>query len=145
MSESNSSTSLVNKIIDLAKYWPSVCFAFAAPSGYLLLGPKEHKVFILANPDLIEISPSLNPEIGLMFLYLSSIVLTAFLRAFLSPVQDWWYEKKVIRHRIINNPLWTTSKPKPKLSRETIIARIIFVSVLIALIALIVLILRLIF
>ncbi len=118
MTESNNSTGLINKVIDLAKYWPSICFAFAAPSGYLLFGSKSHKAFILANPDLIELNPTLNPEIGLIFLYLSSIVLTAFLRALLSPVQDWWYEKKVIRHRKIHDPLSSIggkSKHKPTL------------------------------
>ncbi len=92
MSESKI-VSVINQIIAVILFRPSVSVILSAPSAFLLFAPKEYTDFLLNNAN---ISEKLNPWIGLMFLYfgmgfmvyVSTIILRIVFHRLI-----WWYRR----------------------------------------------------
>ena len=94
MSESkNPIASIINQIVTLLLFWPSVLFILTAPSAFLLFAPKKYTDLFLNNPNLSE---NLNPWIGLVCLYFGTGLLVYIAIIVLRIVFDrliWWYKR----------------------------------------------------
>ena len=61
--------SVINQIIAVILFCPSVSLTLTVPSAFLLFGPAVYTDLFLKNPNIPE---KLNPWIGLIFLYFGS-------------------------------------------------------------------------
>lgn len=89
----NPITSIINQIVALLLFRPSVLFILTAPSAFLLFAPKEYADLFLNNPNLPE---NLNPWIGLTCLYFGTGLIVYIAIIILRIVFDpliWWYRR----------------------------------------------------
>jgi len=94
MSQSkNPIASIINQIVALLLFRPTVLFTLAAPSAFLLFAPKEYTDLFLSSPNLSE---KLNPWIGLVCLYFGTGLIVYIAAIALRIVFDrliWWYRR----------------------------------------------------